>query len=646
MESCWRLEMHFFLLLSLLLLNLNRLYSLNSEGIALLSFRERVEKDPYGSLSNWNGYDDKDPCLWFGVVCVDGEVVNLNLQDLCLKGTLAPELGKLSHMKYLILHNNSFSGIIPKEIGELKELPSELSSALSLQILLLSHNRFLNSMSAELHELSMHSKFLVDENMLSDAAREAIWNQRYIASISLSCWLLPTTVISIRNIKEVKDAGNRRLLEHEGGSAPSNGKSDKKRNHTHSSPSSSPSPSLPPSLAPLDTTTTDSPPPRLSSPVHSPAASPSPLGSTASGSQKHTLLWKMSLVLGASFLLTVSIIGVLFCRKHKVVTVRPWATGLSGQLQKAFVTGVPSLKRQEIEAACEDFSNIIGSSPDSKVYKGTLSNGVEIAVTSTAVASVKDWSKNLETHFRKKIDTLSKVNHKNFVNLLGYCKEEEPFTRMMVFEYAPNGTLFEHLHIKEAEHLDWATRLRIAMGMAYCLDHMHQLNPPIAHKNLQSKTVYLSDDYAAKISEFTFWNEVTTVKKRSNDTELSNMSPSELEHNVYSFGVVLLEMMSGKLPFSENEGQLIDWALDYLSKARPISDLMDPTLKAYQEEEASALLGVILPCINPNPKKRPSMREVTARLREITGMTLDAATPKLSPLWWAELEILSTSDAS
>lgn len=140
------------------------------------------------------------------------------------------------------------------------------------------------------------------------------------------------------------------------------------------------------------------------------------------------------------------------------------------------ISGVPKLNRPEIVSACEDFSNIIGSFSDGTVYKGTLSSGVEIAVTSSAATSREDWSKSSEEQFRKKacssnlhppfhvlyrclkskshfycifppqIEELSKVNHKNFANLIGFCEEEEPFTRIMVFEYAPNGTLFEHLH--------------------------------------------------------------------------------------------------------------------------------------------------------------------------------------------------------
>lgn len=145
-----------------------------------------------------------------------------------------------------------------------------------------------------------------------------------------------------------------------------------------------------------------------------------------------------------------------------------------------YIPGVPSLKRSELEIACEDFSNVIGSLSDCKLYKGTLSSGVEIAVISTVVTSAKNWSKQSESQFMKKvtptyslvalnfsllfdfyllnfcfifqISDFSKVNHKNFVNLLGYCAEQKPFTRMMVFEYAPNGTLFEHLHGESILH--------------------------------------------------------------------------------------------------------------------------------------------------------------------------------------------------
>ncbi|XP_031110239.1 probable inactive receptor-like protein kinase At3g56050 [Ipomoea triloba] len=392
------------------------------------------------------------------------------------------------------------------------------------------------------------------------------------------------------------------------------------------SPSPAPLPSMVPQLAPA--------PPRAASitpsSVPAPAEGPSPSVSSDNFSGKHHRVLIVSAAIGGSVLVVALFIVIVFSQKNKMAVVRPWATGLSGQLQRAFVTGVPKLKRQELETACEDFSNVIGSSSVCTLYKGTLSSGVEIAVMSLTFASAKDWSRDHEAQFRKKIDSLSKVNHKNFVNLIGYCEEKEPFTRMMVFEYAPNGTLFEHLHIREAEHLDWGARMRVIMGTAYCLGHMHQMAPPIAHKNLKSSAIQLAEDSAAKISDFAVWNE-------SADDE-TDATP---ESNVYSFGVILLEVVTGRLPYSPNGTALEDFASDYLRGTQSLREMADPTLTSFQEHQLDGIGEVIKSCLRLSPRLRPTMREVADRLREITGIGPDGAIPKLSPLWWAELEIQS-----
>ncbi|KAM0830151.1 hypothetical protein ACQ4PT_066395 [Festuca glaucescens] len=350
---------------------------------------------------------------------------------------------------------------------------------------------------------------------------------------------------------------------------------------------------------------------------------------------------------GASILAVMSVALLVLCyRSSKVVTVRPWATGLSGQLQRAFVTGVPALKRSELEAACEDFSNVIGSLSEYMMYKGTLSSGVEIAVVSTTKSSAKEWSKYCETRFRKKITSLSRVNHKNFMNLLGYCQEEQPFTRMMVFEYAPNGTLYEHLHVREDGHLDWPTRLRVAVGIAYCLEHMHQLSPPEILGTLDTSTVYLTDDFAAKIADVFFCSDEAspTTKEMAS---LQSPPMSNKESVVYSYGMVLLEIMSGR--FTASDGGLLEgWAASFLRGERQLRDVMDPGLSRnapLQAETVNRLDSVIRSCTDREARRRPTMTEVARRLREITAMPPDAATPKVSPLWWAELEIISTEAA-
>ncbi|KAL7264250.1 hypothetical protein ACSBR1_002244 [Camellia fascicularis] len=608
MTERWRFKLFMGTILAILLLFLQSLslcFSLNTEGLALLKFRDGVVRDPFGALSDWNDLGGEvDPCSWIGVECSeDGKVVILNLKDLCLEGTLAPELGKLTYIKLILLDNNNFN------------------------------------ISPELYELQMLSEFQVDENQLTSATLKASCNSK-------SCsW----------NTVQDGNVAQRRLLQHLKATIPPP-KVKRDRHRSKSLPPDPPQASPPDSLVPSPSPRPPTSPPSLSPsnppldskpPVHHSAPWPSPASTHSQNVQRsfnskhHTILLWSGVTVGSLFVF-ISALGIFYFPSNKVITVKPWATGLSGQLQKAFVTGVPKLQRSELEAACEDFSNIIGSISDGTVYKGTLSSGVEIAVTSTAVKSAEDWSKNLEAQYRKKIETLSKVNHKNFVSLIGFCEEEMPFTRMMVFEYAPNGTLFEHLHIKESEHLDWGMRLRIAMGMAYCLEHMHQLTPPIAHGNLQSSSIYLTEDYAAKISDFSFWNDLTATNMGSAATELLEAQLTDPESNVYSFGVILFEMVTGRLPYLVDNGSVVDWASDYLNGEQPLREMVDPTLKSFQEEELEKLFQVIKDCVNPDPKHRPTMKEVTARLKEITAMGPDGATPKSSPLWWAELEILST----
>ncbi|PKA64457.1 putative LRR receptor-like serine/threonine-protein kinase MRH1 [Apostasia shenzhenica] len=353
--------------------------------------------------------------------------------------------------------------------------------------------------------------------------------------------------------------------------------------------------------------------------------------------------WIYIFSLLAALLTCAAVISSIVHRRLVGAAIAPWKSGLSGQLQKALLSGVQKLNRLELEVACEDFSNIIYTCRECTMFKGTLSSGVEIVVASTTVMSSKDWSRHAEVRFQCKIDALSKVNHKNFINLLGYCAEDKPFMRMMVYEYAPNGTLSEHLHVKEFEHLDWAARMRILMGIAYCLQFMHhELYPPFVIPELQSSSIYLTDDYAAKISDISIWKEVAADQSHSmNDDLYPSESPNICTgSNVYSFGILMLEIVSGRFSHS-TEGPILSWATECLSDKENIKSLVDPSLKSFKEDELKIICEIVQECIHEDLEDRPTMKEVAARLSGALGINPDAAAPRLSPLWWAELEILS-----
>lgn len=554
------------------------------------------------------------------------------MSGLALEGTLAPELGRLTNLKTLVLRNNNFFGDIPKEIGEL----------VKLELLDLRENKFGGTVLAEIERMRS-----VKHLLLSDFGSDEYLKSKAENQISGGN-LIASNNREYSGQKVVRFA-RRRLLEASNlRAAPANEASTSAQVTappiTRSSGSFRAVPhrkKKPPVAPPL--------------PAAGPMAHHHPNGlltqhptqfpeKPKSQSSPAGSVWKYILIAGGVTALVIAAAAIFcMCRVKAVATIGPWKTGLSGQLQKAFITGVPKLNRAELETACEDFSNIIVTTSDCTVYKGTLSSGVEIAVASTLISSFKDWTKAAEMNYRKKIDTLSRVNHKNFVNLIGYCEEDEPFARMAVFEYAPNGTLFEHLHVKELEHLDWSSRMRIVMGTSYCLQYMHHdLNPPIAHPNLTSNSIFLTDDYAAKIAETCFLSKGRSKTSNDGDREGSTLPPSaDPETNIYSFGVLLLEIISGKLPYSEEQGSLVNWAVEYLNDKRSTGFMIDPSLASFKNNELDIICEVIQDCIQPDPRHRPTMREISSKLREVLAISPEQATPRLSPLWWAELEILS-----
>ncbi|XP_051125216.1 protein MALE DISCOVERER 2-like [Andrographis paniculata] len=693
----------FCLMFSILVFKVHGCCTLNSEGLALFQFRSKVEADPFGAFANWNP-NDCDPCMWSGIECLDGQVVTLNQSGLDLEGVLAPELGNLMHLRILDLSKNHLSGTIPPEFGRLLTLevldlrdnylsgtvPTEIGRLHSLKRLLLCNNQFEGSIPVEVGKLSLLSDFQFDGILsTASAVRLRFFNRKFGHFIwpsfvkpskktdsfkSLLTWrftdyldLLPKFML--RNDSSQECAGNccineagantckeqannvrRVLVEQPANLAalPANLKGAPIPNETAPplpSRSSGSFPAIPnkklaPAPAPSSTSGHES---SLHEPP-SPAVASQSNNEASRGSSGSSLT--LIILISIAVLLLIVAAVVLFVCRRKAKTIRPWKTGLSGQLQKAFVTGVPKLNRSELETACEDFSNIVYTKEGvATLFKGTLSSGVEIAVGTTAIASKNTWSKRAEIAFRKEIDSLSRVNHKNFSNLIGYCCEDEPFTRMMVFEYAPNGSLFERLHVVDIEHLDWNARMRVIMGVAYCLQHLHGLNPPLAHLNLNSNEVFLTDDHAAKIADVSFWEKLVSTSKShtENDTGHSGLPPhSDVETNIHSFGILMLEVISGRLPYSEEQGNILDWANSYIHDKKIINQLIDPTLESFNDDQLDAVCEAIRECTKKDLRERPCMSEVILKLKQGLDISPEVACPRLSPLWWAELEILSS----
>jgi serine/threonine protein kinase len=175
------------------------------------------------------------------------------------------------------------------------------------------------------------------------------------------------------------------------------------------------------------------------------------------------------------------------------------------------------------------------------------------------------------------------------------------------------------------------------MGVVYCLSYRHQQNTPVTLRNLNSSCIYLTEDDAAKVSDISFG----VSKKEDEDEDEDEDNASDEYSTVYKFALLLLETISGRRPYSDDDGLLVLWAQRYLNGVGPVMGMVDPTLNYVPEEHVRAFSELIRLCISEDRRRRPTMAELTKRMQEITGITQDQAIPRKSALWWAELEIIS-----
>ncbi|XP_044460269.1 probable LRR receptor-like serine/threonine-protein kinase At1g63430 [Triticum aestivum] len=151
---------------------------------------------------------------------------------------------------------------------------------------------------------------------------------------------------------------------------------------------------------------------------------------------------------------------------------------------------LPKLSRRELKVAREDFSTIIGSTPEIVVYKGTMKDGPEVFVISLCAFEGYD---------------LARLSHENIAKFLGYCRESDPFSRMLLFEYASNGTLYEHLHHGEEAQFSLLKQMKIAISIAQGLRYLHtESQPPFAISELNSNSVYVIEDSTPKADDIVY----------------------------------------------------------------------------------------------------------------------------------------------
>ncbi|KAG0578397.1 hypothetical protein KC19_4G019500 [Ceratodon purpureus] len=345
------------------------------------------------------------------------------------------------------------------------------------------------------------------------------------------------------------------------------------------------------------------------------------------------------IVVGAAVLAAaISMLAFLWCTRKKWTKVpqKSFAERSLALMPPGLkLAGVKAFTFEEVQKATNNFhvDSTLGRGGYGHVYKGLLPDGMAVAVKRADGGSLQG-----SEQFYTEIELLSRVHHRNLVQLIGFCNDQGE--QMLVYEFMPGGNLRDHLI--PTEILDYPTRVRIALGTAKGILYLHnEADPPIFHRDIKASNILLDNKLNAKVADF-------GLSKLAPTPEMSGSTPEGISTNVrgtpgyldpeyfmtnkltdksdvYSFGVVLLELITGMLPIAHGKN-IVRVILDAL-KAETFWDLVDPCMGPYPRKGVEALLELALACVDADQDKRPQMIHATRDLETIMRETVAPESP-------------------
>ncbi|XP_028074840.1 nodulation receptor kinase-like [Camellia sinensis] len=288
---------------------------------------------------------------------------------------------------------------------------------------------------------------------------------------------------------------------------------------------------------------------------------------------------------------------------------------------------IESFTLASIETATQNYKTLIGEGGFGSVYRGTLLDGQEVAVKVRSATSTQGTRE-----FDNELNLLSAIRHENLVQLLGCCCENDQ--QILVYPFMSNGSLQDRLYGEAAKRktLDWPTRLSISLGAARGLLYLHTYaGRCVIHRDVKSSNILLDHSMCAKVADFGFskyapqeGDSGASLEVRGTagylDPEYYSTQHLSAKSDVFSFGVVLLEIISGREPLNihrpRNEWSLVEWAKPYIRNSR-IDEIVDPSIKGgYHAEAMWRVVEVALACIEPFSAYRPCMADIVRELED------------------------------
>ncbi|XP_072990203.1 protein STRUBBELIG-RECEPTOR FAMILY 7-like isoform X2 [Typha latifolia] len=280
----------------------------------------------------------------------------------------------------------------------------------------------------------------------------------------------------------------------------------------------------------------------------------------------------------------------------------------------------------DLQMATDSFNidNLVGEGSFGRVYKAQFNNEKVLAVKKIDHTALPSQSSE---DFLELVSNISHLHHPNLTELVGYCSEHGQ--HLLVYEFHMNGSLHDLLHLSDeySKPLSWNTRVKIALGSARALEYLHEVcSPSIIHKNFKSSNILIDTELNPRLSDSGFASLVPSREFQASDQNLGYSAPEvamsdqySQKSDIYSFGVVMLEILTGRKPFDSSrprsEQSLVQWATPQLHDIDALDRMIDPALKGlYPEKSVSRFADVIALCVQSEPEFRPPMSEVVQAL--------------------------------